>query len=260
MDGIEIEMGKNYSNQLMTLELGRAQLVEVGPEQAHRVAMEGRRVESSQPMELVALVFARDAQSASEMSLRKALALSVDRASIRSVLLQGAGQPTAGILPNWMSGYGFVFPATADLTWARQALGQVRALPTWSVGYDSNDPMTKPLAERIALNARDAGLTLQPTTAMPADLRVVRIPLASPDPWVCLAQVAAIAAVSMPRISGNSVEDLYAAEQSLLSTQRLIPLFHLPVSYAGGPALKDWLPDPEGSWRLADVWLGSDKP
>jgi len=211
-------------------------------------------------MELVALVYARDAHSADEKLLRNALPLSVERASMRSVLLQGAGQPTASILPNWMSGYGFVFPAATDLTRARQAREQVRALPTWSVGYDNNDPMAKLLAERVALNAKDAGLVLQPTTAAAADLRLIRIALASADPWVTLKQVAATAGVTMPKINGSSAEDLYSAEQAVLAAQRLIPLFHLPVNYAASPALKDWAPGSQGGWRLADVWLGSDKP
>ncbi|MGA7905771.1 MAG: ABC transporter substrate-binding protein [Candidatus Sulfotelmatobacter sp.] len=261
LDSIEVELGKNYSSQLITLELGKAQLVEAAPEQTHRASMEGRRIDSSEPMELMALVFSHDVQSPDKKLLRHALALSVDRASIRSVLLQGAGQPAASILPNWMSGYGFVFPADEDLARARHERDQVHALPTWSVGYDSNDPISQVLAERIALNARDAGLTLQPTTsAATADVRVMRVPLASADPWVTLAQVAAITGVDMPKTGGHSVEDLYAAEQAVLATQRVIPLFHLPVSYATSPALKDWLPDGVGDWRLGDVWLGSEKP
>ncbi len=36
------------------------------------------------------------------------------------------------------------------------------------------------------------------------------------------------------------MEDLYASEQALLATQRVIPLFHLPVSYASAPTLKNW--------------------
>jgi MarR-like DNA-binding transcriptional regulator SgrR of sgrS sRNA len=59
---------------------------------------------------------------------------------------------------------------------------------------------------------------------------------------------------------GESVEDLYAAEQSLLATQRLIPLFHLPVSYAAVPSLKNWTAHSDGIWALADAWLGSMKP
>ena len=207
-------------------------------------------------MELLALLFTRDAASPDDKLLREALAWSVERSSIRSVLLQGAGQPAASVLPNWMSGYGFVFSTDADLSHARQSREQVHRIPTWTVGYDGNDSLGRLLVERIALNAKDAGLSLQPTTATAVDLRLVRIPLASADPWVALAGVAAISGPPTEKsIGGGSAEELYAAEQSLLATQRLIPLFHLPVSYAATPNLKNWTPRADGSWSLADAWL-----
>ena len=263
LDAIEIEMGKSFRDQMTALELGKADLVEVAPEQTHRVSQEGRRVASSDSIELLALLFTRDAASADENLLRQALALSVERGSIRSVLLQGAGQAAASILPNWMSGYGFVFPTEADLPRARNARAQVHTIPTWTVGYDGTDPVARLLAERIALNARDAGLPLQPAAAAGADLRLVRIPLASADPWIALANVAAVAGIPVGMPAGKdsgSVEDLYAAELALVATQRMIPLFHLPVSYAASATLKDWALRADGSWTLADAWLGSGKP
>ena len=260
VDAVEIEMGKNFHDQLIALELGKADLVEVASEQAHRVAMEGRDVESSQPVELVALTFMREAQSPEEKLLREALALGVERASIRSVLLQGAGQPTAGILPNWMSGYAFVFPAEADLPRARHQRELAKIVPNWTIGYDSNDSIEGLLAERIALNAKDAGLNLLPTKSAAAVLQMVRIPLASTDPWIALGGVAAVAGVAMPKINGTSVEDLYHAEQTILASRRMIPLFHLPASYAVSPAVKDWAPGADASWHLADAWLGTEKP
>jgi peptide/nickel transport system substrate-binding protein len=263
LDAIDIEMGKSFRDQMTALELGRADLVEVAPEQTHRVSQEGRRLASSDSIELLALLFTRDTASADEKLLRQALALSVERGSIRSVLLQGAGQPAASILPNWISGYGFVFPTDADLPRARNARVQVHTVPTWTVGYDGTDPVARLLAERIALNARDAGLSLQPTAAAGADLRLVRIPLESPDPWIALANVAAVAGIPVGMPAGKdtgSVEDLYAAELALVTTQRMIPLFHLPVSYAASATLKDWALRADGSWTLADAWLGSGKP
>jgi peptide/nickel transport system substrate-binding protein len=264
LDGIEIEMGKTFREQMTALELGKADLVEVAPEQVHqfsqnRVSQEAR-LASSTPMELLALLFTRDVASPEEKLLREALALSVERGSIRSVLLQGAGQPTAGILPNWMSGYGFVFPTDADLPRARHAREQVRTMPTWTIGYDGGDAVARLLAERIALNAKDAGLSLQPTPAAGADLRLVRIPLASPDPWIALANVAMLTGTPAGKVRGGSVEDLYESEVALLATQRVIPLFHLPVSYAASAGLKHWALRPEGSWTLADAWLGMGKP
>jgi hypothetical protein len=264
-------MGKSFRDQMTALELGKADLVEVAPEQTHRVSLEGRRLASSDSIELLAVLFTRDAASADEKLLRQALALSVERGSIRSVLLQGAGQPAASILPNWMSGYGFVFPTDADLPRARNARAQVHTMPTWTVGYDGADPVARLLAERIALNARDAGLSLQPTAAAGADLRLVRIPLESPDSWIALANVAAVAVIPAGMLAGmsagmlarkdsGSVEDLYAAESAILATQRIIPLFHLPVSYAASATLKDWALRADGSWTLADAWLGAGKP
>jgi hypothetical protein len=142
---------------------------------------------------------------------------------------------------------------------ARHAREQVRTIPTWTVAYDASDPVARLLTERIALNARDAGLLLQPTTAATADLRLVRMPLASADPWIALANVASVAGVAA-KVRGGSVEDLYAAEQSLLATQRLIPLFHLPASYAASATLKNWTTRSDGTWNVADAWLESGKP
>ena len=256
LDAIEIEMGKNLRDQLIALEVGGADFVEVGPEQIPRVSMDGARVSSSAPVELVALLFTRDIRSPEEKLLRDALALCVERASIRSVLLQGTGQPTGGLLPNWTTGYGFVFPTDADLPRARQEREQVRTAPNWSVAYDASDSMARLLVERIALNARDAGLVLQPTTAANADLRLVRIAMASSNAWIALTNVAEASGLVLPKGGENSVEDLYVAERELLTTQRLIPLFHLPVTYASAKTLKDWTLGADGSWRLADSWMG----
>ena len=260
IDGIEIEMGRSYRDQMMALDLGKADLVEVPAEQVHRASLEGRSLESSAPVELVVLVFTREVKSPDEKLLREALALSIERGSIRSVLLQGAGQAVGGILPNWMSGYGFVFPTDADLGRARHDREQVRAIPTWTLGYDGSDSVARLLAERVALNAKDAGLSIQPTTATTADLRLARIALASTDPWIALADV--VSFVGSPEVKGRggSVEDLYAAEQSVLASQRIIPLFQLPASYAAATTLKNWTVRPDGTWSVANAWLGSRQP
>ena len=260
LDGIEIEMGRSYRDQMMTLDMGKTDLVEIPAEQVHRASLEGRTVMSSPPVEFLTLVFARDPNSPDEKTLREALLLSVERTSMRSVLLQGEGQPSGGILPNWMSGYGFVFPVDADLAKARHNRDQVRSLPTWTLGYDGTDPLARLLAERIALNGKDAGLSLQPTSSANADLRLARIPLESAAPWVSLDQVARSAGLPEVKSKTNSIEELYAAEQSVLATQRILPLFHVPASYAAASAVKSWILQSNGSWSLADAWLGSRQP
>jgi hypothetical protein len=158
-----------------------------------------------------------------------------------------------------MSGYGFVFPSGADVEKARQLRSQVRTAPKWTLGYDGNDTTARWLAERIALNAKDAGLSLQPSTSPSADLRVVRIPLTSADPWITLADVASRTGLTPLNNPNGSVDDLYAAERLALATERLLPLFHLPVTYSA-PRLRDWIIRNNGSLDLADAWLGSNAP
>ena len=265
LDRIEIDASKSFRDQMTALELGKAELVEVPPEQLHRLSS-GLHSVSSQPAELLALVFARDAASPEEKILRDALTLSIERSSIRSVLLQGAGDPAASILPNWLSGYSFVFPTEADLPRARHDCEQVKAaihsIPAWSLGYDANDAQARLLAERVALNSRDAGIALQPTTAAAADVRLTRIALSASDPWVALSSVAAMTGVTLPKSKDvsakeSSVEDLYAAEKTVLATQRIIPLFHLPVSYATATDVTDFRVRADGSWDVSNAWLGN---
>ncbi len=129
-----------------------------------------------------------------------------------------------------------------------------------TLGYDNSDPMTQLLAERISLNAKDAGSLLQPTSSAAADIKLMRIPLSTLDPWLALTEVAAVVGLPAPQNLGGSAEELYTAEQSMLATQRLLPLFHLPMSYATASTVESWSLRPDGVWRLDDVWLGSVKP
>jgi peptide/nickel transport system substrate-binding protein len=260
VDSIEIEMGRSLREQMISLDLSKVDVVEIAPEQAHRAAAEARHVESSASVELMALVFSRERQSPDDGKLREALALSIDRSSLNTVLLQGGGEPTGGLLPNWLSGYSFLFPVDSDLPRARQERDEVRQVPAWTLGYDSNDPVARVVAERISLNARDAGLTLQLTAANNADVRLMRIPLLSLDAGVALTSAATMLGLPEPKLIGTSAGDLYAAESALLQSQRLIPLLHLRTSYGVATSVKHWAQGPDGIWRMPDVWLGTDKP
>jgi hypothetical protein len=113
--------------------------------------------------------------------------------------------------------------------------------------------------ERIALNAKDAGLSLQPTSAPTADLRLVRIPMPSADPWIALFDVAGRNGISVAEKNAG-VEDLYSAEQVLLAARRIIPLFDLSASYAASTTLKNWSVRSDGVLDLDNAWLGSPQP
>jgi peptide/nickel transport system substrate-binding protein len=265
VDAIEIEMGKSFREQTIALDLGKADVVEVAPEQARHAVSEGRRVESSAPAEWMALVFSRDSQSADEAKLRQALALSIDRAAINDVLLQGGGEPAGTFLPNWLSGYAFLFPTTVGLERARQIRGQVQGGPGWTLASDPTDPLSRVIAARIILNARDAGIVLLEPSTLPAnskaaDIRLVRMVLPSLDARVALSELAAGVGLPSPKFEGDPASSLYAAESALLQAQRVIPLLHLRTATALGANVMAWQEDPDGSWRLPNVWLEAGKP
>jgi ABC-type transport system substrate-binding protein len=259
IDGVEIEMGRSFRDQATALEVGRADLIEIAPEQSHHFSPARGRIVGSAPLELMALVFAREFASPEEGLLREALGLSVERQSIHSVLLQGAGQPAGSLLPTWISGFGFVFSSQADLQKARQLRGQVQTARVWTVGYDGNDILARLVVERIALNAKDAGVSLVPTAVGNTDLRLMRIPLTSSNPWIALEEISAQTGLPKMKMNGGNTEDLYSAEQTALARERLIPLFHLPEFYAASANLRNWTVRTDGSLDLANAWLGAVK-
>ena len=265
IDIIQLEFGRSLRDQSVAFELDKADLNESAPQNAaqHR----GTSSSSSLPIELLALVFSKNSK-AQDVHLREALALAIDRKPIQSVLLKGAGEPAASILPNWMTGYAAVFSVQPDPQRARALLAGTRQ-PALNLSYDPSDPPAQLIAERIALNAREAGITVQVSLSGSEDLRLVRAVLPSPDPAKSLEEAArqlglAQLAPSASAGSLHSLEDLYHSERALLDGYTVIPLFHLPVATTVSPRVRDWQPDRLGQWTgtessLAEIWL-SDPP
>ena len=250
MDNLEIEFGKSAREQAIALELGKTDLVEVSPANFSGAS---QRLRSSLPTELLALVFPANSR-AQDVRVRDALALAIDRKPIQSVLLKGAGEPAGSILPNWMTGYGGVFSAQPNLQKAKAIMAESRQ-PALTLSYDPRDPQAQLIAERIALNAHEVGLTLQVSLSGTADMSLVRIALPSPDPVTSLLEAARQLGLRVPEIRSSSVDDLYQAERTLLDSRAAIPLFHMPVASAVSSRVRDWDPDQFGEWHLADVWL-----
>jgi hypothetical protein len=182
----------------------------------------------------------------------------MDRNALNNVVLQGGGESSAALLPNWMTGYGFIFPTNLDLVRARQEFAEAGPKKSWTLSYDAVDPMARVVAERIALNARDAGLLLQLTTGT-ADLRLVRVPIISLEPHVAITCLAEMLRLPQPKFTSDSIDDLYATESSLLQSRQIIPLLHLRTAYEARPVVHDWAQTHDGSWRLQDVWLGPEQ-
>jgi peptide/nickel transport system substrate-binding protein len=254
-DSLVVAPGQNWRQQMVALELGKADVVEVAPEQARRLSAAGRAIVESAPDELVALVFARTAQSVDETRVRQALSAAIDRASIVNVLLQGQGESAETILPNWMTGYAMLFGQTAEKAESAVSAGSAG---TMTLSYDASDPANQLIAERVALNARDAGIWVQPAaSAANADVVLARIALASPQPQLAAQVVAGAAGLPIPQFQGTSPEELYGREKEMLQSGRIIPLAHVPETTAMGPGVNGWRSGLSGGSQLADVWLGS---
>jgi len=259
VDSIEVELCKNDRDQMMALDLGKADVVEVAPENIRRAQAENRVVMTSSPAELMALVFTGDARSDDELHARNALASSIDTAALNNVVLQGGGEPSASLLPTWLGGYGFVFAGPASNGAHLPQPAQKRS-QRWTLSFDASDPVARVIAQRLALNARDAGITLDLNSSATGDPHLVRIPLASSDPHTALTELAKISELPRPTFANGSVAELYAAEKALLQTHRIIPLLHLRNAVAMRPTIHDFSLSPDGTWHMENVWLSLEKP
>ena len=255
IDSIEADLGKNDRDQLMLMDLGKSDLVEVAPEDIRRAQTGNRLLKASQPMELLALFFTRDARSEEEIHLRNALALSIDSAALNNVVFQSAGEPTGALLPNWLSGYGFVYPARGAAT-KPPATHSV----AWSLSCDSSDPVARIAADRILLNAKDAGITLQIVNTDSADIRLMKVALPSADSETSLTELSRAFQLPAPALANSSVSSLYTAETTSLQGRRVIPLVYLRTAVAFRPNIHGLKLLPDGSWQLDNVWLSAETP
>ena len=183
---------------------------------------------------------------------------------MHTVLLQKQGEVSAALLPQWISGYAFAFPTAPDLPRARAL---ANALPpaarTLTLTYDPSLRVARSLAERVAVNARDAGLAVQVSPQNPrADVRLVEIRLASLDPEQALAGLAAALGLETPAAAASPAA-LYESERKLLDGYRAVPLFHLPVLYGAASRVRVSASSPIthlGDWRFDNVWLSGTAP
>jgi MarR-like DNA-binding transcriptional regulator SgrR of sgrS sRNA len=225
-----------------TRHTGIPDMVELPINANTRTLSERLRMEASAPAELIAVIL----PPGTPPQIREALALSIDRASIVNVLLQKRGEPTGALLPQWLSGYAFLFPKEFDLNRAHQLAAANRQ--AMSLGYPAGDPVLRTVAERISLNARDAGLLFQ-STAGPAQARLVRLPIASTDPMQAVAEItAAVGGVEPPG-------GYYEAELAVIDANRIVPIAHVPRIYGVHARVRNWEISKTGGLHLENVWV-----
>jgi hypothetical protein len=255
LDEVDIELARPPREQAIDLDVGKAEMIEIPPSEARRQPA-GRRTWISQPVRVLLLDFGARVD---DPRVREALALAVDRTAIFNVLLQRQGEISGALLPQWLSGYAFVFNAASDAARARAlAAGVPAAARSFSIGVE--DAALRPIAERIALNARDAGLAVSFAPQSAADVRLIEVRIAAADPARALAGIATMLGLpAPPRI--DSPDALYNAERAMLDGFRVVPLFHLADVYGvsprvkGGPGIS-----PLGEWRFENVWLEGGRP
>jgi peptide/nickel transport system substrate-binding protein len=224
LDSLDIQMGREYADQAADLQLGKADVVE-GSITSKRTAVK--------TTEVLALQF----DSRVPDAIREAIALSIDRSAIHSVILQKQGAASSALLPQWLSGYSFVFETARNVARARQLVPPQTAL---AFSYDAKDALIRPVAQRIEVNVREAGIMMRPANT--PEVKLVRLPVTSQDATSALEDMAAI--LKMP-LSGSNP---YEMERSLLDRYRVIPIVHLPRIWTLSPRVRNWP-------RLADVWL-----
>jgi ABC-type transport system substrate-binding protein len=209
---------------------------------------------------LVAVVFAHNSETVSDIRVRAAIALALDRNSIQGVLLQKQGVPAASIMPGWMSGYDFLFVSSQDIGRARQLRAQARQNAPIILAYDPADALLKLIAERVALNARDAGLNVQAFAAANGDARVVRVKLPSTDPGAAIVSLVRALAGSDPQLASDVPEQWFTIDRDLMSQRWVVPVVYIPEVFGVAPTVRNWSETRDGSWRLEDVWVAQEGP
>ncbi len=255
IDTLDIQMGRSLRDQAVDLELGKTDIVELSRTEARR-QVAGRHVWLSSPVRLMALLFG---PRVTDPRVREALALSVVRTAIHSVLLQRQGEISGALLPQWITGYSFLFGAEPDVAKAKalvDGLSPAERTLTLAVA----DDVDRAIADRIQLNARDAHLMVSIVPAITnADVRLVETRIAFADAPHALAGVAAAYGLPEPP-AARTPEEQYAAERALLDGFRVIPLFHLPDAYGAGPRVQGGpVITPLGEWRFDSLWV-EDRP
>ena len=275
LDAIEIELGRGAAALLTDLELGRTDMATVQPADRRRLSQRGLRTVASGPLQLFALVFEVHRASAADELMRRAVAATLDRAALSRVLLQDYAEPAEAILPRWLSGYEPFVLATPIQVPRDQVAKLPRAQRALTLRVDASDPVARSIADRIAVDAREAGfaLTVQaPTGLAPRpDIRLLRVRLAPTSPGRALAsamatlgpRTLAYVASEPPPAPDAPLSEVYRVERALLERSIIVPVVHVPEIYGLSERLDSWngpVVTDAGALNLADAWLRAGSP
>ena len=106
----------------------------------------------SRPADLLALVFlqpdsgGRPGKKPVDARVRQALGLAINRAAISNVIFQRKATPASGLLPQWLTGYEFMFSGATDINRAKELRADAAAFVVISpiaLAYDFADPLAR---------------------------------------------------------------------------------------------------------------------
>jgi peptide/nickel transport system substrate-binding protein len=281
LDAIEVILGQPPLRGILNLQVGRDDIVEIPPDLVRKARQDNLRVWSSPPDTLLALRFDDDAQTAAaNPHLREALDLALDRDTMANVLLQKQALPATAFLPQWLSGYAFLFGNPMNLERAKEIRATLAAniaggTDPLRLRVDAVGDLMKLLGERVAVNARQANLSIQVVSRSASSS--VAGATSSPgngvhlfawhyDSLAARTELQALArylhSESSAQVAAETSdpERLYADERRLVDERQLLPLLLLPEYVGIAPNVRNWSVAPSGEWRLADVWLDSGEP
>ncbi len=274
VDAIDVTLGVPPLRALLDSQLGKADVAEISEDTARRAQQSNVKLWASSPLTLYAVKFAAPAKSANDRTLREALSLSLDRNAMARVLLQRQAEAAPSFLPQWLSGYAFLFDMESNLERAKELRA---SLPASSLGaaqplrvsLDANSDLSKLIAERVVVNARAAGLTLQivwrgatrtssdaAAAKVESEAQLVSWRYTSLSPREALGNFVMASHWDTPQGGVPADADArYAWEKHMMEQKNLLPLVAVPDFAALDSRVRNWSPSPWGEWHLADVWL-----
>ena len=259
VNAIEVRGGRSLRDQWMDVGVGRADVVEVPAEQLRRAQLEHMRLLVSRDTDLIALVVDDKDAAARDARLREALALTLDRTALFNVIFQKQGEVSASLLPNWLSGYSFAVNGSTNLGRAKELRSQIDRPGEMTIATDGIDPVLQLIAERLSLNAHDAGITVRTlSTASHAALRVTRVHVEESSPSSAFVDVSGQLGAG-ERAPADDVVTVFRQEQELLAKHTIIPLLYLPRAMAYSPRVHGLTISADGALHAADFWLEDGK-
>lgn len=239
LDAVEAEFGKEARRQRVDLELKQADVLVTAPTEA-RFPGEAR---SLPPVNLLLLYSGSGACG---------IPAHLDREAMAGLLPPGRAEAAKSLLPGWISGYDFLFPAPSP-----QGRGITRG--TYRLLFDASDPASRLISSRLSLDLRAAGVELrldgQPRQAFVRsreagqhDLYLESVRLRLDDPAGPLGAL-------LLRFPGGDIGSQYRLEQAQMQECRMIPLLHWSDAYVLRPGLNQVRFDSQGAIDLSNSWL-----